>query len=392
MTKKKLTKLICAAVASASLIFGGCSQTAETETETVPVEENKVAATKTADVAEDVVPVAAKNNTASAARANSGVRNTPVVQVAREVGPAIVGITNKAVAQDFFTSRQFEVERGFGSGVIFRSDGYIVTNNHVIEGANELIVSLEDGSSYSGTLVGTDEMTDIAVVKIDAKNLPAARFGNSDDIMVGEPVVAIGNPMGLALHGSVTVGVISAIDRSISLNDVSLLQTDAAISPGNSGGALVNYESEVIGINNAKVAREGVEGIAFSIPINTVKDVVNELMEKGYVARPYLGVTIFDPPTAARYGYSLNIKRGVYVFQVAINSPADRAGFQRGDIILSIDGREVNSVSEVRSNIVAHKVGATVKVTYDRNGTEHTANVILQELPHDEYESQRRAG
>ena len=389
MTKKKLTKLICAAVASASLIFGGCSQTAETETETVPVEENKSVAT-TAEITEDVVPVAA--NTASAAKARTSVRNTPVVQVAREVGPAIVGITNKAVAQDFFTNRQIEVERGFGSGVIFRNDGYIVTNNHVIEGANELIVSLEDGSTYSGTLVGTDEMTDIAVVKVDARNLPSARFGNSDDIMVGEPVVAIGNPMGLALHGSVTVGVISAIDRSISLNDVSLLQTDAAISPGNSGGALVNYEGEVIGINNAKVAREGVEGIAFSIPINTVKDVVNELMEKGYVARPYLGVQIFDPMTAARYGYQLNIKRGVYIFQVTINSPADRAGLQRGDIILSVDGKAVNSVSEVRSNIVSHKVGASVKVTFDRNGTEHTVDVTLQEIPHDEYESQRRAG
>lgn len=390
MTKKKLTKLVCAAVASASLIFGGCGQTAENETAPAPVEENKSAATNSAEVTEDVVPVA--TNAASAAKSRTGVRNTPVVQVAREVGPAIVGITNKAVAQDFFTNRQVEVERGFGSGVIFRNDGYIVTNNHVIAGANELIVSLEDGSTHNGTLVGTDEMTDIAVVKIDAKNLPSARFGNSDDIMVGEPVVAIGNPMGLALHGSVTVGVISAIDRSISLNDVSLLQTDAAISPGNSGGALVNYEGEVIGINNAKVAREGVEGIAFSIPINTVKDVVNELMEKGYVARPYLGVTIFDPPTAARYGYQLNIKRGVYVFQVAINSPADRANLQRGDIILSVDGKAVNSVAEVRSNIVAHKVGATVKVTYDRNGTEHTVDVILQEMPQDEYESQRRAG
>lgn len=387
MTKKKLTKLICAAVASASLIFGGCSQTAETENETVPVEENKPVATK--EVAqEDIIPVAAGNSQ----RAPSGVRNTPVVQVAKNVGPAIVGITNRAVAQDFFSNRQVEVERGFGSGVIFREDGYIVTNNHVIAGANELIVSLADGTTHNGTLVGTDELTDIAVVKIDARNLPAARFGNSDDIMVGEPVVAIGNPMGLALQGSVTVGVISAIDRSISLNDVSLLQTDAAISPGNSGGALVNYESEVIGINNAKVAREGVEGIAFSIPINTVKDVVNELMEKGYVARPYLGVTIFDKPTAARYGYSLNINRGVYIFQVAINSPADRANLQRGDIILSIDGKPVNSVAEVRSNIVSHKVGANVKVTYDRNGTERTVDVILQEIPKNEYEELRKAG
>ncbi len=374
MTNKKFTKLLCAAVASASLLFGGCSQIAEEDSQApVAASENKSAAA----VEEAVIPTAAKN----APTITTNVRNTPVVQVAKNVGPTVVGITNKAVALDFF-NRQVETE-GVGSGVIFRNDGYIVTNNHVIANSKELIVSLADGNSVPGTLVGADEMTDIAVVKIDAKDLPTAHFGNSDEIMVGEPVVAIGNPMGLEFQGSVTVGVISALNRTLDLDDkrFKLIQTDAAISPGNSGGALVNYDGEIIGINSAKLAKSGVEGMAFAIPINTVQYVINELMEKGYVARPYLGVTIFDKPTAARYGYQLNISKGVYVFQVSLNSPAGRAGIQRGDIILSIDDKEVNSVNEIRADIAARKVGDTVKVVFDRDGTQQSIQLVLQEMP-----------
>ncbi len=375
MTNKKFTKLLCAAVASASLLFGGCSQIAEEDSQ-APVaasEENKPAA-----VAEKtIIPTAAQN----APAITTNVRNTPVVQVAKNVGPTVVGITNKAVALDFFNN-QVETE-GVGSGVIFRNDGYIVTNNHVVANSRELIVSLADGNSVPGTLVGADEMTDIAVVKIDMKDLPTAHFGNSDEIMVGEPVVAIGNPMGLEFQGSVTVGVISALNRTLELDDkrFKLIQTDAAISPGNSGGALVNYDGEIIGINSAKLARSGVEGMAFAIPINTVQYVINELMEKGYVARPYLGVTIFDKPTAARYGYQLNISRGVYVFQVSLNSPAGRAGIQRGDIILSLDDKPVNSVNEIRADIAARKVGDTVKIVFDRDGSQQTLSVVLQEMP-----------
>lgn len=374
MTNKKLTKIICAAVATASLIFSGCSQLAETETAPAPVQEN-IPAAPAVSTEKSVVP------TASAAKISSSARNTPVVQVAREVGPAVVGITNKAVARNIF-NQAVETE-GVGSGVIFRADGYIVTNNHVIENAREIIVSLADGSTVNGQLVGTDEMTDIAVVKVDTQNLPAARFGNSDEIMVGEPVVAIGNPMGLEFQGSVTVGVVSALNRTIEINDrrFNLLQTDAAISPGNSGGALVNYDGEVIGINSAKLARSGVEGIAFAIPSNVVQNVIREIMEKGYVARPYLGVTIFDEPTAARYGYALELERGVYVFQVALNSPAGRAGLQRGDIILSINDKAVNSVTEIRADIAGRKVGDTVRVVFDRNGTQMTVDVVLQEMP-----------
>ena len=203
----------------------------------------------------------------------SDARNTPVVQAAKKVGPAIVGITNKAVARDWF-NRQVEVDNGTGSGVIFRSDGYI----------------LSDGRTLKASLVGADPYTDLAVIKVDAENLPTAEFGDSDDIMVGEPAIAIGNPMGLEFQGSVTAGVISALNRTLNIGDnrVKLLQTDAAINPGNSGGALVNADGKVIGINSAKLAATGaatgVEGMGFAIPINTVKPIIEELINNGHVS------------------------------------------------------------------------------------------------------------
>lgn len=380
MSTKKFTKAICAAAIVAALTFSGCGGLADLTGSENPAEDTKsaeqpVAATKNSGVIE-----AAPNKPESNSKI-SDARNTPAVRVAKTVGPAVVGITNKAIARDFF-DRMVETS-GVGSGVIFKSDGYIITNNHVIAGAKEIIVSLSDGNTVNGTLIGTDEMTDIAVVKVDAKDLPVAQLGDSDEVVVGEPAIAIGNPMGLEFQGSVTVGVISALNRTLDLNDrrVKLFQTDAAISPGNSGGALVNADGEVIGINSAKLATTGVEGMGFAIPINTVKAIVKELMDKGYVARPYLGVTIFDKPTAARYGYQLSIDKGVYVFQVAIDSPAGRAGFQRGDIILSIDGKEVNSVTDVRNEVAAHKVKDKVKVLLDRDGREATVEVTLEEMP-----------
>ena len=191
--------------------------------------------------------------------------------------------------------------------------------------------------------------------------------------------------MGLEFQGTITVGVVSALNRSIDISysdrKLNLIQTDAAVSPGSSGGALVNYECEVIGINSAKLAQTGVEGIAFAIPSNIVQSVVNEIMQKGYVSRPYLGVTIFDKPTAARYGYQLNIDKGVYVFQVALNSPAGNAGLQRGDIILKVDNKEINSVADIRSDIASRKIGDKVVLLLDRDGTEIATEVTLQEMP-----------
>lgn len=362
---KKKVHMILAAVMTASVItFGGCSAG-------TAADNNSSAASVAQQTADNEANL-------------SDARNTPVVRAAKLVGPTVVGITNKAVAHDWFNN-PVETE-GVGSGVIFRKDGYIVTNNHVISGAKELIVSLPDGRSLKGKLIGADEMTDLAVVKVDAKDLPAASFGDSDKIVVGEPAIAIGNPMGLEFKGSVTSGVISALNRTLDISDkrVKLLQTDAAINPGNSGGALVNADGEVIGINSAKVAANGVEGMGFAIPINTVQNIINEIMDKGYVARPYLGVSVFDPETAGRYGYQLNIDKGVYIFQLTLNGPCGKAGLQRGDIILKIDGEETNSVSDLRGKIAEKKVGDTVKITFDRNGKEQSADVVLEEMPQDD--------
>lgn len=312
----------------------------------------------------------------------SDARNTPVVQAAKKVGPAIVGITNKAVARDWF-NRQVEIDNGTGSGVIFRSDGYIVTNNHVIDGAKDITVALSDGRTLKASLVGTDPYTDLAVIKVDADNLPTAEFGDSDDIMVGEPAIAIGNPMGLEFQGSVTAGVISALNRTLNIGDnrVKLLQTDAAINPGNSGGALVNADGKVIGINSAKLAATGVEGMGFAIPINTVKPIIDELIAKGHVSYPYLGVGVLDKQTAAQAGYRLNVDAGVIVMQIALGGPADRAGIQQRDLILKIDGKETNTVADLRNAISEHNIGDTVTITISRNGNVSDVEATLTEMP-----------
>ena len=355
-------------VAAAAIVFAGCFSLGADEDENL---ENLG----------EGIPAASSRIDSKGWEKASDARNTPVVRAARAVGPAVVGITNKAVARDWFNN-QFEIEQGVGSGVIFRADGYIVTNNHVIAGAKEIIVSLADGRSVSGELIGTDEITDLAVVKIDADNLTAAEFGDSDDIMVGEPAIAIGNPLGLEFQGSVTAGVISALNRTLNLNDrqFKLIQTDAAINPGNSGGALVNADGLVIGINSAKLAANGVEGMGFAIPINTVRDIVAELMEKGRVIRPWLGVGVFDKETAARQGYRLNADAGVYVEHVDKDGSAGAAGIRRGDIILEIAGKPVNTVGELRSAVAEQKVGTVIQVKLQRDDDIITVDVTLQAM------------
>ena len=275
----------------------------------------------------------------------SGARNTPIVKAARMVGPAVVGITNKAYVRDFFNRVQL-AERGTGSGVIYDKSGLIVTNNHVVEGASEIVVSLSDGTSVPGKILGTDPATDLAVVKIDAQNLPVAEFGDSSDIQVGEPAIAIGNPLGLEFRGSVTVGVISALNRSVQVGErnFNLIQTDAAINPGNSGGALVNADGKVIGINSAKAS-------------------------------------LIDKTIAEHYGFDADLKGGLLIMKLAKNGPLALAGAHTGDIILAFDGKKTSSVADLRDEINKHKAGDNVTVTILRNEREITLSVTLQEYP-----------
>lgn len=307
----------------------------------------------------------------------SSARNTPAVYAAKTVGPAVVGITNKAIARDWFDN-PVETE-GVGSGVIFKSDGYIVTNNHVINGAKELIVSLSDGRSLKGKVIGADEVTDLAVVKIDAKDLPTATFADSDQIVVGEPAIAIGNPMGLEFRGSVTSGVVSALNRTLDNSDsrVKLLQTDAAINPGNSGGALVDENGKLIGINAVIESYSGnYSGVGFAIPVDYAMNIAQQIIDGKTPTHAQLGITTISVTSDLNQRYNLGSDSGAYVNSVS--GAAESAGLQEGDIITKVDDTQVTSSTDLIAAVRSHNVGDTVTVTYLRNGQEQTAQVTLQ--------------
>jgi serine protease Do len=312
----------------------------------------------------------------------SDARNTPIVKAAQTVGPTVVGITNKAFARDIF-NRRVVVEQGAGSGVIFDANGYIATNYHVVANASEIVVSLSDGRTLNGKVLGVDPATDLAVVKVEAPDLPVAAFGDSDSLMVGEPAIAIGNPLGLEFRGSVTAGIISALNRPLEIGErrFKLIQTDAAINPGNSGGALVNADGVVIGINSAKIAVRGVEGMGFAIPINSARPILQSIIENGRVIRSYLGVGALDRASARRYGYDLNIETGIYIVSLVTNGPAAKAGIQQGDIILKIEGKDIYDVNELRSVLDALPVGTRVDVLIERNRQNRIVSVLLEEMP-----------
>ena len=301
-----------------------------------------------------------------------------VVEIAKLVGPAVVGIVSKVERQTFFGIPQ--IAEGSGSGIIITSDGYIVTNNHVVEGAKELKVILNNGKEHDAKLIGADPRTDLAVVKIDVTGIHAATLGDSAQLAVGELAVAIGNPLGNELAGSVTVGVISALNRSITIDDrkLNLIQTDAAINPGNSGGALVNNYGEVIGINTVKMSATGVEGIGFAIPINETKPIVEDLMKNGYVnGRPIIGISGRNVSEQDSKNYNLPV--GVYVAEVSPYSSAERAGIKYGDVITKINDVSVKTIEELNLEKENFKAGDTVSITFIREGVEKTVQLLLQE-------------
>lgn len=314
------------------------------------------------------------------------VRNTAIVQAVKKVGPAIVGITTRVYDRDIF-NRRVEVGKSVGSGVLFDKQGYIVTNNHVVAGGKEVNVSLSNGKTVPGVVVSTDPSTDLAVVKIDgADDLPVAEFGDSSALQVGETAIAIGNPLGLEFQGTVTVGVISALNRSLSDMDqrFPLIQTDAAINPGNSGGALVTADGKVVGINSAKIAKEGVEGMGFAIPINQAKGIIEQLISSGKVTRAYLGVYAADKDIAMRYGYNWDQgKKGVLVMKIASMSPLSLTDIRPGDYIMAIDDKEINSVKEIQAVMDEHKPGDRVNLTYEHEGKTYRTDILLAAAPED---------
>ena len=304
---------------------------------------------------------------------------TTAATVAAKVQPSVVEVTTEQVVMNSFLGQY--VESGAGSGVILSADGYIITNNHVIEGASSITVRTYDGTEYPATLIGTDSQTDIAVLKIEAEGLTPAVIGDSDSVAVGDYVLAVGNPLG-TLGGTVTDGIVSALDRDITVNgqNMTLMQTNAAVSPGNSGGGLFNANGELIGILNAKSADSEAEGIGFAIPIDTAIEVATDLMSNGYVTgRPGLGVTVIsvsDLQTAMQYGLS---NLGVYIQSVNSGSGAEEAGLKAGDRIVSVDGTVVNSTSDVTGVLDEHEIGDTVEVQVARDGQLVSAQVTLGE-------------
>jgi Do/DeqQ family serine protease len=288
---------------------------------------------------------------------------------------------------DFFGDNQFQNQgplQGAGSGVIISPDGYIVTNNHVVQDASKIEIVLNDKRSYEGTIVGTDPSTDLAVIKVKESNLPFLSYGNSDEVQIGEWVLAVGNPFNLT--STVTAGIVSAKARNINILGTpdgtsieSFIQTDAAVNRGNSGGALVNTRGELVGINAAIASGNGFyAGYSFAIPVNIVKKVVRDLIDYSEVQRAFLGVSIREIDSKFAEDQGINELKGVYISEVNDGSAAKEAGILKGDVITSINNMNVNSTSELLEQVSLYRPGEKIAVMVHRNGTEKTFNVTLR--------------
>ncbi|MGA7936413.1 MAG: HhoA/HhoB/HtrA family serine endopeptidase [Kovacikia sp.] len=353
------------------------------------------------------------NNTTQPVAGTSTVTESPlpspklndldyVAQIVQKVGPAIVRIdSSRTVAQrggdspfgQFFgeqpPSRQ-RVQKGTGSGFITTSDGRILTNAHVVEGADSVSVVLKDGRKFKGTVMGADPTTDLAVVKIDANSLPTVKLGNSDNLLPGQAAIAIGNPLGLS--NTVTEGIISATGRSAadvgvsSAERVDFIQTDAAINPGNSGGPLINSSGEVIGINSAII--QGAQGIGFAIPINTAQRIAEQIVTKGKAEHPYLGIQmaeltpeIRDQINQSDAGIKISQDKGVVIINIQRDSPAARSGLRPGDLIESINGTEIQTSRQVQQQVEGTTLGNTLEIAINRNGQTQKLKVKPEPLP-----------
>ena len=334
---------------------------------------------------ESTVQAVQANNQSQSLAVNTTDVETDVTQAVQNVGPSVVTVVGTVPGQQTFFGYTGD-STSTGSGVIISEDGYILTNNHVIEGAQQLQVIYADGTQQDATLVGTDQYSDLAVLKVSGSMPAVARLGDSDALNPGETVIAIGSPLG-DFKNTVTVGVVSATGRSIDTGEGytidGLIQTDAAINQGNSGGPLVNLAGEVIAINTLVVRNSGsgtvAEGLGFAIPINTARTVADQIIQKGYVSRPYIGINWqpITPRVAAIY--RLPVQYGVYITNVTTNSPASQAGLQVGDIITAIDTTTIDETHAYINTLFQYSADDTVTLTLMRNGKQIQVMVTLGE-------------
>lgn len=331
-----------------------------------------------------LMATATNNNSAS----SSSYIPSSLADVVSQTADSVVEITQYQTNTSIYSNYNYTSE-GTGSGVIISSDGYILTNNHVIDGATKISVRLRNGDEYEASLVGKDSKTDIAIIKIEAEDLTVAKIGNSANALVGDFVLAIGNPLG-KLGGTVTYGYISALEREISVEGsvMNLMQFDAAVNPGNSGGGLFNTNGELIGIVSAKSTGYDVEGLGFAIPINDVSQVINDILTHGYATnRPFLGVSLKDSTYSTNNGYYSGlfgmmggqIQYGATVVSIVEDSAAEKAGIEVGDIIVSIDGNVVSTASEAVSEIANYNVDDKIEIGLIRNNRTKTVTVTLEE-------------
>jgi serine protease Do len=293
--------------------------------------------------------------------------------------PAVVQINITSVSQNPFGFSS-GTQEGLGSGFVITSDGYVVTNNHVVENATKITVVLKDGREFRGQVVGTDSTSDVAVVKISGTNLPTVQLGDSSTLTVGQKVIAIGNPYGLSQ--TVTTGIISALERNVQASQtetlVGVVQTDAAINPGNSGGPLVDLSGRVVGMNT--MIYQNAQGLGFSVSVNTVRKVYDAIIKNGKVTWPALGIQGATLTTSIVQQYSLKVSQGVYIVQITSGSGAEAAGLKVGDVITAIDDKPMTTIDGVLNYVRSMNVGDTVQVVADRNGTAKTFSVTLKAL------------
>ena len=299
------------------------------------------------------------------------------VSIITAVEPSVVAITTKVTGYNVFGNAI--MEQGTGSGWIIDKNGLIVTNNHVVEGASNVSVTLRDGRTFTADSVHTDPVADLAIVKINAQDLPALRLGDSSKLQVGQWVIAIGNSLGMGI--SATKGIVSALGVTLSESQgqalYDLIQTDAAINPGNSGGPLVDLSGNVIGINSAKVAAVGVEGMGYAISTKAALPIINDLIKNGYVIRPYFGADFYTVDRSIARRYRLAVNAGALVTQIYTSGPADKAGIIAGDVIINIDGKNVISADDLSSILQSDQIGQKVKLTYYRGSSQKTVTAIL---------------